>query len=448
MNIATVPIKVMGPAAVPGSIKDDLPWWINPVWLFLFFLVPLYVLVYLTPILFGPQIVVLRFLTYFTESYFLLGLVFLLVIVNGAVVGGVCFGPQALQPHAMWVRKGFLDFLALVTITAYVTWFHRILLDPKAWLTLLRLGGESISVGRQNNPTIGGVTTAVQFGIAYYVMYFSVLLRDRSQKLPVRYTAYAVAILALTVFRVVAWAERSALLEIAIPVALLLSSHGRPRFFFRRRLLVSLAPLVGVATLLLFFAATEWLRSWSQYYQQKGGGFWWFAFSRLVSYYYTALNNGAGLLKLYDWPTWHFGSMLGWLYRFPVFGVFARFVLGSRDTAAAYLSRFGDVEFNNMSGIFTVFYDVGVGGGLVVAFLWGSLMGYLYRTFRYKNGLGIVLFPITYISMLEVMRIFYLGTSRAFPAIVVVIVGYVFFIRREKQRSALPQDNRAYLRIC
>jgi hypothetical protein len=214
--------------------------------------------------------------------------------------------------------------------------------------------------------------------------------------------------------------------------------------------LVTLAPLLGVGGLLLLFAGTEWLRSWSAHYVNTGIGFWSFSISRLVTYYYTALNNGAGMLKFYEWPTWSFGTVIGWYYRFPLIGAVTRAAMPGQygNTPETFLSRFADMEFNNMSGIFPVFFDAGIAGGLIIAFLWGVLMGYLYRTFRYGNGIGVVLYPVTYISMLEVMRVFYMGASRAFPSIFILLVAYLLLMKRREGTLPMKKNESLYVRIA
>ena len=434
-------------APAPLRLLDRPPWWTHPGWLVLFYIVPLYVFIYFVPKIFGPNIIRLRYLNYFSLDYFLLGLAFLLVFVNGALIGASTWRRVAEVPQPMWVQKKFMDVVAITAIFAYVIWFHRILIDPSAWLALLRLGGESISLGRQRNPTIGGVTTAAQFGIAYTTLYFVVRFQNATEQIPKRFLAYFLILLFLTAFRVVAWAERVALIEIIIPAVMVAILYRRPSFIFRWRVLLVLAPFLGVVALLLYFSGTEYLRSWSQYYHQKESGFWGFAVSRLATYYYTALNNGIGLLIHYEWPTWSFGTLLSWYYRFPLLGVVTRVALDFKGGRSSYLERFGDVEFNNMSGIFPMFYDLGVAGGLVVAFVWGGIMGYLYRTFRYRNGIGLLLFPMTYIAMLEVMRIFYITTSRAFPAIFIVVIGYVLFIRRGNSAEGRTGGEQRYLRL-
>jgi hypothetical protein len=429
-------------------VGSGLPWWTHPGWLVLLYVIPLYVFIYFVPALFGPSVIRLKFLDYFTIDYFLLGLTFLLIFANGALLGGSTWGRLAQTPRPMWIHQRFMDFVAITAILAYLIWFHRIFIDPEAWLALLRIGGGSISLGRQKNPTIGVITTAAQFAIAYTTLYLLVRLGNPSERIPRRFLVYFVTLLFLTGFRVIAWAERLALIEIVIPLVIVSILYRRPAFIFKWRILIVIAPFLGIVSLLLYFAGTEYLRSWTQYYHQKESSFWGFSVSRLATYYYTALNNGAGLLKHYEWPTWNLGTLLGWLYRFPILGFVIQMAKGSRGGPGTYLTRFGDVEFNNMSGIFPVFHDLGVAGALVLAFVWGAVMGYLYRTFRYQNGIGLLLFPITYISLLEVLRIFYITTSRAFPAIFVVLIAYVLFIRRRNPKSGNADLSQHYLRLC
>ena len=97
-----------------------------------------------------------------------------------------------------------------------------------------------------------------------------------------------------------------------------------------------------------------------------------------------------------------------------------------------FLARYADPEFNNPSGIFPVFFDLGLPGGLVYAAVWGALMGYTYRGFILKRGFGSLFFPAAFVSMLEVMRILYLPDSRAFTVMLGLAVGYVFFRQPER----------------
>ena len=299
------------------------------------------------------------------------------------------------------------------------------------FLDLLKGAAGAVVSIRTIAPVDPGVTSFAKFGVAYIVFYFHERWVNR-QPLPRRYTLYCLAILALALFRAFFWAERLALIEVLLPMAVIFVTFRLGTESKWIRLLASFAPFVGVIGLLIFFGAAEYLRSWIAYYQYHGRGFLEFVVTRVTTYYFTALNNGAGLLAMLDWPTWKFEHMLAWLRKFP-FGVGSvyRAFVDYRDHLP-FLARYGDPEFNNPSGIFTVFFDLGLPGGLVYAAAWGALMGYTYRGFILKRGFGSLFFPVAFISMLEVMRVLYLPDSRAFTIMLGLAMGYVFFRQPER----------------
>jgi hypothetical protein len=92
----------------------------------------------------------------------------------------------------------------------------------------------------------------------------------------------------------------------------------------------------------------------------------------------------------------------------------------ARDAAPtdAFLSRFGDPEFTNMSGIFPIIYDVGVWGGLTYFGLFGLFAGFTFRALESGRRIGILLFPTVFVACLEILRIAYLSESRCFLIVV------------------------------
>ena len=409
-------------------------WWINPWQVFLLFIIPVYTLVFLTPTLFGDEAVVLRFRIFFTGEYYFLGLVFLLLFAIWAgLIAKLDVGYPPSGPRTFHVRPVYLDILAILTITAYCILFYPLALNPTVLLDLFKGTAGAVFSARDIAQVDPGVTSFTQFGVAYVTFYFHERWVNR-QALPPRYAIYCLAILALSLFRSVFWAERLALIEVSLPIAVIFVTFQLRPASRLIRLLISLAPLVGVVGLVVFFGATEFLRSWGTHYQYKSLGFVEFVVTRITTYYFTALNNGAGLLAMLDWPTGKFEHLLVWFHKFPFgVGLIFRQFLDYR-YQEPFLSRYADPEFTNPSGIFPVFFDLGLPGGLVYAAAWGALMGYTYRGFILKRGFGSVFFPAAFISMLEIMRILYLPNSRAFTVILGLVVGYLCFRQPEGVR--------------
>lgn len=396
-------------------------WWTNPLWLVLGFVLPVYLLVFVAPLLLGDGSLLLRGGTFFTMDYFLLGLAYIAVfavgVANGFLLKKRDMGggaPMATTPVL------FLDFTGLVAVGAYVIWFHELLLRP--WYILQIFSGDaSIFETRSEHGNIPGVTSFTQLGIVFFVFYFDALWRTGHQLLR-RHHLIAAALMFLTVFRVFVWGERLALIEVVIPVAVIAVASGvaqRGRFMGR---LVSWAPFLGVGLLLGYFAVTEAFRSWAFY--QDRYEFWPFVISRVTTYYYTALNNGAGLLATMTWPTDDYQNVLGWLYKTPLLGGIAAYVFDlAPPHSATFLAKYADPEFNNMSGIFTVFYDLGVVGALVFAWIYGFIVGALYIQFIEHRGVGRFLYPAIFVSILELMRVLYVTESRFFLVVMGTLAG-------------------------
>jgi hypothetical protein len=136
------------------------------------------------------------------------------------------------------------------------------------------------------------------------------------------------------------------------------------------------------------------------------------------------------MLMAYDWHSGEYKYVLGWLNRFPFsIGAIFRFVIGVRPTEN-YLARYADPEFNNPSGVFTPFFDLGLIGGFLFAAATGLLCGYCYRSMVTGRGIGVVLYPLLFIALVETFRVLYIGESRVFPTFVALILAHLLFRER------------------
>lgn len=411
-------------------------WWLNPFKLCLFFLIPLYTLIFLIPEVFGPRAVSLKFVIYFTWQYYLIGLMFLLVFANGALIGsiGVVTRQKGFVEPRLFNRY-YLDALAILTIFAYLIWFRNLLIDPSVLRAVIFGQSGGVYSVRTANKTIGGVTTLTQLGAAYVIFYLNQIWGAQRPFESRRYAVYLLLILGLAVFRMRVWAERLALIELLVPIAVMYVAYRAPRTGWVRLLMPTL-PIAGILGLFVLFGLTEYFRSWETHYQFQHTGFWDFVATRLVSYYYTSLNNGAGMLTVYDWPTWRFENILHWLYRFPLLlGPVIHYVADVPPEESAFFDRYADPEFNNPSGIFMVVRDVGLGGGLAFAALSGVLAGYLWRSLIQRKGIGLF-YPICFISLLELFRTLYMTGARAFPTLLALALGYLLLQERPSRAQA------------
>nr|WP_294514452.1 hypothetical protein [uncultured Rhodopila sp.] len=231
-------------------------------------------------------------------------------------------------------------------------------------------------------------------------------------------------IFTLTLFKAIVHGERLAVIELAVPFAVLLSAQ-RPRSAFW-----VWAPVFGTAGLLVFFAATEYLRSWVNYYAATESSIWSFAAARMFGYYITAFNNGA-VIYSQEHSVFFPIFTIGWFWQLPIPGLaeHLRFLTGATNDYYDMLAPV-NVEFNNISGMFCPFIDFGPVLGEFVWLAFGFASGRLYSLFMAGRPLGIILFPTWYIGVMEVPRVFYWGGSRYLPplaaSLAIVISLYIF----------------------
>lgn len=396
----------------------DKLWWIKPHKVTLCFICPLFILLYFLP----EKYVVLNYKRYFNKEYFILGLLFFVIFIFSSFVTSKIKLKQK-QINFSSINILYLDVLANLTIIAYVIWFRDFIIYPQLFIDILNNESGAVYFVRNNIKTIPGITTLSQLGVVY-VTFFIVLQLSLKKKIKKRYYFYFFIIILLTIFRVLAWSERLALIEIVLPFTIILFKKIKikSRFF---KIITFLGPYVGIIMLILFFLVTEFFRSWANHYSNIYSNVIEFTIIRITTYYFTALNNGAGLLENYSWPTYDFSHVLSWLYKIPFLGVYFKENFTGDAYYLQFLNNYADPEFTNMSGIFTIYFDMGIFGAILYAFLWGIIMGYLYKSFIKSSGIGIFLYPVMYISVLESMRILYLSESRFIPIFLFILIGYI-----------------------
>lgn len=368
-------------------------------------------------------------------GYIALGAALLIVMAVGAWVG------QQLQPHsvptnmAKMAWRPALWFCGLIVLAAYVFWFKDILFSPaKLWGIMTG----AVSFSRSEIGRTVGITSLVSLAPVFFAVYAHLWARERCQ-LGRGLKALAMLIGVFTVFRVYVWSERLALIEViaAFFVPLLCAQvQANPSSLFSK--VSRMGPYLALPLLAFYFGVWEYFRSWqlSQEYQQMA--YWEFALGRFATYYYTSLNNGAGLLATSDWPTYKFEFLAEALYRAPLMvGAIGRYIMQANgDAFGSFLHTYADPEFNNPSGIFAAVYDAGVPLSIIYMFGCGFGVGVLYRSFLSARLAGVLLFPLMLIMISELFRYPYLGSSRAFTAFLGAAA--VWLILRHRFGQALP----------
>jgi hypothetical protein len=405
------------------------PWWIHPGRLTAYFVIPLYVfLVYVVPFRW-PDVLVLKAPDYLHGGYASAGLLMLGSLSLAAFIGARVVIDHA-PPAPRTIPPAALIGVGAVTIAAYAVWFFPVLLHGK-----LLLERDELS----HTP---GVTSFTQMGVPFVLCYLY-CVRVSRQSFPWVVRAQFRLILVLTLFRVFVWKERLAAIEVFVPAAIVMLTHDPRPSTTRLRVAVRNAisrggPFLAVPILLAAFTVTEYFRSWTTYSQTQSASLTEFMLARITSYYYTALNNGAGLLVTQkdQWPTYKLLYIAEWLYRLPggLGDAIYDMVIGARTHPTdLFLNTFADVEFNNMSGLFPIVYDVGILGGALYFGAYGFGIGMLYRSMIRGGRFGCLLYPPFMVGVLEVMRVTYVNASRA-----TLLFAGAFFLLSQMRRASDP----------
>ncbi len=412
-----------------GRRPQSAPWWTSPTGVVLGFLLPMLFLIAYAGGTNFPGLTV-RGISFLSADYVALGAGVLLTICLSGWVGSQIAprGPRRESADDFhWDRAATV--VGSVALVAYLVFFKDFVVDP---VLLVRALTGAYRPDRTNLELTVGVTSFENFGPVFFSIYaYRAIYKGAAVR--VHLHLLCAGLLCLTAFRVYAWSERLALIEAVVPFGLsgagrLGSAPGR-----MARCITRGGPFLGLPIFVLYFGAAEYVRSWSSTTYNGHSGFWEFAVGRLASYYYTSLNNGAGLLATAHWPSFHFEYTLWWLHKAPLVGtLFSSYVDLQVEETGRFLQKFGDLEFNNPSGIYSVIFDLGVPLGILYFALQGYLTGLLFRAFRSSSYLGALCYPLMYLSLLEIFRYPYLGAPRGFTW----GLGIVVAILAGKPRSA------------
>lgn len=400
-------------------------WWVNPVWLFTCVVGGTILAAWLQTddsyALYGTP-------KYIGGTHVLMAVAAICAFAIGAR-GEAMFGSAIApsRPEAYWVVRRWFWLACALAVFGYLAWGAVGVKNGFSLGMLTELISDSntdaeVMVREDLFPTIPGVTTCVHFGLTAMMLgawlYF---YGDRKVFWPL------VFIFGLAVFRAILWRERTAILVLAAPAfiawlrARVLSKQLTP---FGRNLL-HLGPVVGVLTIVVFFGAFEYFRSW-QYYRDNFDSYAEFTVWRLGGYGASALNNGAMALEtqpalpLPYWtlrPFWQFPGMED-----SAFGYHALTGVDPTLQHVTMLERYGTPELNNEGGLFMPLVDYGLLGFLVFWSICGVIAGRLYRAFLVGTVAGLTLYPVIFLAILETPLILYLFFPASFPALLMLLI--------------------------
>ncbi len=339
-----------------------------------------------------------------------------------------------------------------LTVAGYVVWAgSAVVRGVNAQIILGAITGQKGALDvmkEQYLVTISGVTTLTQFGHIGAVLGGIIGIVHGWKH--VRGKLSIIFLLAFA--RALLNSERLAVIELAVPLAVVLIRLiilDSPRMVGLFRLAVLAAPAYAGGVLLAVFAATEYFRSWLNFYAGGKLNFFQFVSLRLLGYYVTAINNGALLLQRIE-PTGAPFFTGHFLWRFPLTsGIMGAmypdlpFANGD-DPYMTILGVGANPEFNNGDGYLMPVLDYGILGALLYWLVMGLVCGWLYRLYCRKHPLGLFVYPVVFVGIAEMPRIIYWAEGRAIPAFVVLsLLSYICV--RSRSRAQELKMNRVYL---
>jgi len=349
---------------------------------------------------------------------------------------------SAPRPGTNHLVKFWFYLASCLTIVGYIVWMLIGLkngFSPGMLIDLVTATDSSLygSVREDYFATMPGVTTCTQFAVAALLLGLWLFVHGERRIL------WPLAIiLPMAAIRCILFSERMALAELLFPliiVALRVYVLGRPLSPAVRKLLFA-APVIGVLGLFLFFGFFEYFRSWN-HYQTSFNSFPEFVVWRLSGYYTTAHNNGAmALVTNQPRPIPYFTIRPFWEFPGVSKSSFSYYELTGMDVPAnhvAMLDQYGTLELNNEGGLFQPALEFGWAGFLVYWFGYGFISTKIYQRFLGGTLLGLALYPLVYLSVLEVPLALLLFYTRFFPPLVTLMF-VSWLASREAPKRRLP----------
>jgi hypothetical protein len=286
-----------------------------------------------------------------------------------------------------------------------------------------------------------GITTATQFGIICVLL--GLWLDQRGLRYVRKYIAVMVGLAAM---RALLFHERLALIEVVVPAAVLVLRQvwlERPLSPDMRRLFQA-GPVLGLVAMLVLFGGFEYFRSW-RHYRNEFDSFAEFTVWRVGGYYSTSQNNGALGWEREGQRPLPYATLLAWWEFPPVEKSPVSYIsLTGHDppkTHTAMLQQYANAEYNSTGGLFEPLRDWGPIGSLVWWLGFGVVLGWGYRGYLQGSLVGLLLFPILLLSLLEMPRFVYIAHPRALaPLAVIAWLGYrAWALRNAAAHATLPR---------
>jgi len=306
--------------------------------------------------------------------------------------------------------------LVQISVFGYITW---IIIDAESWFSYSSSG---------HLRTIPGITTFTQFlpvgvGCLFYV--------QKMYETKIYNKAILFCVLLVT-YRTFINNERLALLEVLIPLGVIYLYFNSKQIRTPWWIIYSLALFVVFS----LFALTEYFRSWQSYKLEYGLTFMNFTTDRFISYYGTALNNGAIYQQVYPQISNLPMGTLDWLWQFPVLGSLLNNLLTNQDLfvnwSQALKSFAGTDEYTNINSYFMILSEANLYILAAMFLILGGFFQILYSKLHNPKSPYIIVLGSLLIGILELPRLFWFGLGRAFPIVISSLLIYLYLKKIER----------------
>ncbi|MBU6179927.1 MAG: hypothetical protein KGR69_09680, partial [Verrucomicrobia bacterium] len=316
----------------------------------------------------------------------------------------------------------FDHFLMAVFLVSHLIFFRNFFLNPGLVAGVL---GGNLEL-KHEFKTIPGVTTWTQVSIvlgAIRGMRWSGLLPGKIKLI----SLFHLVFFGTLFVRAILWSERLALIEGGVPFFI----GALPRVTAAAgpvgRTLLRFLPLLLPALALLLFISFEFLRSW-QSYSAIHSSLFEFGWRRLYTYYFEAMNTGSAILEVGGF----YDGLVGPLSFKAHEDIYNGLYLGTLD-----------VEYNNPGGIHYVASRTGnllFGPFLAMIGFWSGLTWRAYT----EGRLFSLFFPVTFLGLMEILRIpYWFGLNRVLPTTAVIVLLLLWAAtlkRRVRVRNAAEEQ--------
>ena len=391
------------------------PWWIDPAGFLLLIILPLFLLsaIFGAPLM--PQFDNVNFLT---DPLIVLGAVSITIFALGAKIGSGTAGPRTADQSLLSFDPRRYDqsliAIVVVALAAHLLLLAQILTNPQLILDV------SAGVRGANFEAEGalfrvlGVTSLTNLSMLALSM-SSIRFVERGAFAPSPILLLAIAALGpLIVIHAFIGSERLVLVENGVAFMLPLFS-----FWPRLRRIGPLVPPFGLLLVIAIFAIGEYQRSWA-FYKNFYNSFTEFATLRFFAYVAGAANTGAGMVAMMD-PVGHPEVTGRWM---------SALVGAKTSHTELFLQKYGNIEFNNPSGIFAAMVDFGPAGILYI-FTFGVVAGALYKLYLSRNPVGMLAYPIFFIGFTDLTQVWYWGEPRFIPQLAALLLVLAVTLRRQ-----------------